>query len=129
MKPVSKIVNGFYVVICFRKKIFSKLHKHVSWQYVQNGCFENFNRITQKGLIVESLCSKTFLVNSQLFWYCSITVRKSINIQTFDFADLKNIEGVLTILSETLNVNLVDIYEIVPRLVHQFVFNHTYHFS
>ena len=129
LKAVSKIVNGFYVVICFRKKIFSKLHKHVPWQHVQNGCSENFDGITQKTPMVESLWSKTFLVNSQLFWYCCIRVRKSINMQTFDFADLKNIEGVLTILLEILNWNLVDICKIPPRLVHQFVFDHTYHFS
>ena len=50
-------------------------------------------------------------------------------MQTFDFADLKNIEGVLTILLEILNWNLVDICKIDPRLVHQFVFDHTYHFT
>ena len=50
-------------------------------------------------------------------------------MQTFEFADLENIEGVLTILLETLNLNLLNICKFVPRLGHQFEFDHTYYFS
>ena len=114
------------MLFIFAKKL---LYKHISLQYVQNGCSENFNRINQKTLMAESFCSKTFLVKSQLFWYCCIRVRKSISMQTFEFADLKNIEGVLTILLETLNLNLLNICKFVSRFGHQFEIDHTYYFS
>lgn len=115
--------------------IFTKISIIDVWkglQHVEDSYAKNLHR-EEKTPNVWSFYGKHwrqfFHNNDQPFWYCCIGCEKNQNNHEFDLIHLKDIEGGLTSLLKTWNVNGVSVCKFISTLVNCFVFALTCNFG